>query len=65
VVPLILLLVLGVVEVSYATLDQHVVSKMAREGSNLISRDTPMGDAAAAMASMSTSPVTSTTVRRS
>ena len=56
-VPLILLLVLGVVEVSYATLDQHVVSKMTREGSNLISRDTPMGDAAAAMASMSTRPV--------
>ncbi len=57
VVPLILLLVLGVVEVSYATLDQHVVSKMTREGSNLISRDTPMGEAAAAMASMSTSPL--------
>ena len=57
VVPLILLLVLGVVEVSYATLDQHVVSKMTREGSNLISRDTPMGEAAAAMASMSTRPL--------
>jgi Flp pilus assembly protein TadG len=57
VVPLLLLLVLGVVEVSYATLDQHVVSKMTREGSNLISRDTPMGDAAAAMASMSTRPL--------
>jgi Flp pilus assembly protein TadG len=57
VVPLILLLVLGVVEVSYATLDQHVVSKMSREGSNLISRDTPLSDAAAAMASMSTRPL--------
>ena len=33
-----------------ATLDQHVVSKMTREGSNLISRDTPLGDAAVAMA---------------
>jgi Flp pilus assembly protein TadG len=57
VVPLILLLVLGVIEVSYATLDQHVVSKMTREGSNLISRDTPLADAAAAMASMSTGPL--------
>jgi hypothetical protein len=57
VVPLILLLVLGVVEVSYATLDQHVVSKLSREGSNLISRDTTLADAASAMASMSSRPV--------
>jgi Flp pilus assembly pilin Flp len=57
VVPLILLLVLGVVEVSYATLDQHVVSKLSREGSNLISRDTSLGEAATAMASMSSRPV--------
>jgi len=57
VVPMLLLLVLGVVEVSYATLDQHVVSKMTREGSNLISRDTTLADAATAMASMSTRPV--------
>jgi uncharacterized protein (UPF0333 family) len=57
VVPLILLLVLGVVEVSYATLDQHVASRMSREGSNLISRDTTMTDAATALASMSSGPV--------
>jgi hypothetical protein len=57
VVPLILLLVLGVVEVSYAALDQHVVSRMSREGSNLISRDTTMTDAATALASMSSSPL--------
>jgi Flp pilus assembly protein TadG len=57
VVPLILLLVLGVVEVSYATLDQHVVSRMSREGSNLISRDTTMTDSATALASMSSLPV--------
>jgi uncharacterized protein (UPF0333 family) len=57
VVPLILLLLLGVIEVSYAVLDQHVVSKLSREGSNLISRDTSLADAAAAMRSMSSRPV--------
>ncbi len=56
-VPLVLLLVLGVVEVGYVTLDQHVVTKLSREGSNLISRDTSMADAAAAMSSMSSRPV--------
>ena len=38
--PLVLLLVLGVVEVGFALLDQQVVTKLTREGSNLISRDT-------------------------
>ena len=42
VMPLLLLVSLGVVETSYALLDQHVVTKLAREGSNLISRDTSM-----------------------
>jgi hypothetical protein len=57
VVPLVLVLVLGVVEVSYALLDQHIVSKLSREGSNLISRDTSLVDAATAMRNMSSSPV--------
>jgi Flp pilus assembly protein TadG len=57
VVPLILLLVLGVVEVGYALLDQHVVSKLSREGANLISRDTTLTDAATAMRNMSARPV--------
>jgi hypothetical protein len=57
VVPLVLVLVLGVVEVSYALLDQHIVTKMTREGSNLISRDTSLADAATAMANMSSRPV--------
>jgi Flp pilus assembly protein TadG len=57
VVPLILLMVLGVIEVGYALLDQHVVSKLSREGSNLISRDTSLADAAAAMRNMSSRPV--------
>jgi hypothetical protein len=57
VVPLVMVMVLGVIEVSYALLDQHVVTKLTREGSNLISRDTSLSDAATAMASISSSPV--------
>lgn len=57
VLPVFLLLVLGVVEVGYAMLDQHIVTKLTREGSNLISRDTSLQDAAAAMRNMSTRPV--------
>lgn len=65
VMPIFLLLVLGVVEIGYAMLDQHVVTKLTREGSNLISRDTTLQDAATAMKTMSTRPVdfTGTTSR--
>jgi hypothetical protein len=49
--------VLGVIEVGYALLDQHVVTKLAREGSNLISRDTSLLDARVALATMSSRPV--------
>ena len=57
VLPMVLVLALGVTEVSYALLDQHVVTKLTREGSNLISRDTSPLDAATALASMTTRPV--------
>jgi hypothetical protein len=57
VTPLILLLTLDVVEASYAILDQHVVTKLTREGSNLISRDTSLADAVTAMRNMSSRPV--------
>jgi len=57
IMPIFLLLVLGVVEIGYAMLDQHVVTKLTREGSNLISRDTTLQDAATAMRTMSTRPV--------
>ena len=57
VAPLVLVLCLGVVEVSYALLDQHVVTKLTREGSNLISRNTSLLDAANALRNMSTRPV--------
>jgi Flp pilus assembly protein TadG len=57
VLPMVLILALGVTEVSYALLDQHVVTKLTREGSNLISRDTSPLDAGTALASMTTPPV--------
>jgi hypothetical protein len=57
IMPLLLVVVLGVVDVSYALLDQHVVTKLTREGSNLISRETTLEDAAAALKSMSGRPV--------
>jgi hypothetical protein len=55
--PFLVVLLLGVIELSYALVDQHVVTRLAREGSNLISRDTAFQDAAAAMRSMASRPV--------
>jgi Flp pilus assembly protein TadG len=55
--PLLLVLALGVTELSYALLDEHVVTKVAREGSNLISRDASLQDAATVLQNMSTRPV--------
>lgn len=57
VLPLALLIVLGVTEVGSVLLDEHVVVRLAREGSNLISRDTSLQTAATAMAGMSIRPV--------
>jgi hypothetical protein len=57
VLPLLVVLALGVVEVSWALLDHHVLTKLSREGSNLISRDTSLHDAATAMRSMSSRPL--------
>jgi hypothetical protein len=57
VLPLFLTLVLGVVEVSYALLDQHIVTKLSREGANLISRDVTLQNAATALKAMSSRPV--------
>jgi hypothetical protein len=55
--PLVLVVALGVIEFGYALLDQHVVTKLSREGSNLISRDTTLQDAVTAMTNMTTRPV--------
>jgi hypothetical protein len=57
VLPFLLMLALGTVEISFGMLDQHIVTKLAREGSNLISRNTTLQDAAAAMQAMSARPV--------
>jgi hypothetical protein len=50
-------LVLAVIETGYALLDAHIVTKLTREGSNMISRDTTLSDAVTAMRSMSSRPV--------
>jgi hypothetical protein len=57
VLPVALLVVLGLTEVGYALLDNHVVTRVAREGSNLISRDTTIEHAVEAMKTMSTRPI--------
>ncbi|MFN8009076.1 MAG: TadE family protein [Terriglobia bacterium] len=57
VLPFLLLLALGVIEFSYAIYAKHVVIKMAREGSNLISRNTSLVDAGTIMTSMANTPV--------
>jgi hypothetical protein len=57
VLPLLSLLALGVVELSYALLDEHMITKLSREGSNLISRDATLSDAVNALKGMSAAPV--------
>jgi Flp pilus assembly protein TadG len=57
VLPLLLVTVLGVVEISFVLLDQHIVTKLSREGANLISRSTTLGDAAMAVRNMASRPV--------
>lgn len=57
VMPIVVVLVLGVIELGYALQDQHLITKLTREGSNLISRDTTVQDAATAMKAMSSAPV--------
>jgi Flp pilus assembly protein TadG len=57
VLPLLVLIVLGVAELGWALLDEHVVTRLSREGSNLISRNTSLLDAGTAVTSMSSPPV--------
>jgi hypothetical protein len=57
ILPIVVVMALGVIEGGYALLDQHVVTKISREGSNLISRDATLADATAALRSMATNPV--------
>jgi len=55
--PLLVTMVFGVVETSYALLHQHVVSRLTREGSNLISRSATLQDAGTALTTMASPPV--------
>lgn len=57
VLPFLMVVVLGVTELGYALLDSHVVTKLTREASNLISRDSSIQDAVTAMVNMSSRPV--------
>jgi hypothetical protein len=57
VLPFLVVLVLGLTELGYALLDSHIATKMTRESSNLISRDSSLQDAATAMTTMSSRPI--------
>jgi hypothetical protein len=57
VLPVLLVVVLGLIETSFALYDQHVVTRLTREGSNLISRDVALGDAVTVLKNMSSRPV--------
>jgi TadE-like protein len=57
ILPLVVTLVLGMIELSYALLDQHVATKLTREGANLISRDSTLDDAFRALQAMATRPI--------
>jgi hypothetical protein len=55
--PLVLMVVLGIVELGYGLFDKHVVTRLSREGANLISRNNTLEDARNVMIAMSTRPV--------
>ena len=57
ILPLMLLLVLGVIEVGYALYEAHILAKLAREGSNLISRQTTLQEAQTSIVAASSQPV--------
>src|SRR5437762_13897752 len=51
--PILMALVLGVIELGYALFQTQLITSMSREGSNLISRQVTIGDAEAALETMS------------
>ncbi len=57
VLPLVLTLVFGIIEVSYALFENHLIIKLAREGANLISRGTNLGQAETSLLAATTAPV--------
>lgn len=46
---MLLVVVFGVIDISAELLDDHIVTRLSREGSNMISRDTSLQDATTAM----------------
>jgi hypothetical protein len=57
ILPMFILIVAGIVEVGVAVRDQQVVARLAREGSNLISREVTLGATETVMRSMGTAPI--------
>jgi hypothetical protein len=57
VIPVVVLIAMGVTEIGVALRNQVLVSALAREGSNLISRDVSLDQAAAALRTMGTGPI--------
>lgn len=57
VLPLLCLIIFGVTELGVALRDQHSISRLSREGSNLISRNVGLEDAASALAEMRDGPI--------
>jgi Flp pilus assembly protein TadG len=55
--PLMLLVVLGIVELGFGLFDKHVITRLTREGANMISRNTTLEDARNVLVTMSTRPV--------
>ena len=62
--PLLLVLTLGVVETSNALMSQHIITKVAREGSNMTSREIRLTDAGTALVNMSSAPGTFNTTTK-
>lgn len=62
--PLLLVLTLGVVETSNALMSQHIITKVAREGSNMTSREVRLTDAGTALVNMSSAPGTFNTTTK-
>ena len=57
ILPFLLVLVFGVIDICAELLDVHVVTRLSREGSNMISRDTTLQDATTALKLMKSGPV--------
>jgi hypothetical protein len=57
VLPILLLLILGVIEIGYALYENHLIVKLAREGANLISRQSTLQEAETAIVGAAMPPV--------